>query len=474
MANRLYETKTELIQVVGSYFQSASVKESGRGHYVATTNATIQDIRYKACELEQKLTELTWEIALRRSNCFSQALSIAVSSFLSTFSNLVSRADCNKQTSLMIETWIKHGFLLCFEGLLSAAGKETGMIEDATVAINMLSMAGVMLVCDQKQNDLLDFGTDTTAKQEESERKIPVHGSQFIQWIKVVRQQQPPNCCASNVTIVVHVGLTSQYYNTHIPISLREVVVPFYPMLFQMGVDIRQWGANAGANVRNQLNEHKVKLDRQLSRRDTPDEDEAPELSATETCDFLMKINQNAFKRLNLYAHRTVPLSSGNTVGMNATEITSRVHPIVTSLWEYIDNAHGKMEHGVLDACAQAACKLGGGSIVFCKSGKDRTAMQVTYKQAQFIHKFICTTDVNKTPMETNEEQKQVIVSDSTLMRLHGTRLMICEKNVGQFKYAFNALQAKFMPDVLKPPPAAMAGFLKGGRVFSKEGMIES
>lgn len=295
-----------------------------------------------------------------------------------------------------------------------------------------------------------------------------------------MKQSQQPNCYASNVTIVVQVGLTSQYYNTHVPISLREFVVPFYPMLFQMGVDIRQWGANAGANVRNQFIEQKVKLDRQLAKRESSDElkgidaDEAPELSATETCDLLMKINQGAFKRLNLYAHRIVPLSNDNTQINNSSSMTSKVHPIVTSLWQYIDKAHGKVEHGVLDACAEAACKLGGGSIVFCKSGKDRTAMQVTYKQAQFIHKFICTADTSKALVETSEEQKQVIVADSTFMRLHGTRLMICEKNVGQFKYAFNALQAKFMPDVLKPPPAAMAGFLKGGRVFSKEGLIES
>jgi len=59
-------------------------------------------------------------------------------------------------------------------------------------------------------------------------------------------------------------------------------------------------------------------------------------------------------------------------------------------------------------------------------------------------------------------------------MRIYGTRLPICEKNVGQALYAFNSLQAKFMPDILKPPPQTLAGFLRGGRVFSREGAIES
>jgi hypothetical protein len=65
------------------------------------------------------------------------------------------------------------------------------------------------------------------------------------------------------------------------------------------------------------------------------------------------------------------------------------------------------------------------------------------------------------------------IFDDATIMRIHGTRLPICDKNVGQPLYAFNSLQAKFMPEPLKPPPRALAGFLKGGRVFTGGG-IES
>lgn len=32
---------------------------------------------------------------------------------------------------------------------------------------------------------------------------------------------------------------------------------------------------------------------------------------------------------------------------------------------------------------------------------------------------------------------------DANVMRLYGTRLIICEKNVGRLKYAFNALQVR-------------------------------
>jgi hypothetical protein len=117
-----------------------------------------------------------------------------------------------------------------------------------------------------------------------------------------------------------------------------------------------------------------------------------------------------------------------------------------------------------LDEAATIAQQLGGGGLVFCKSGKDRTAMHVTYKQAQFAARYRDSTQIDM----------EAILRDATLMRTYGTRLPICEKNVGQAKYAFNSLQVKFMPDALKPPMNTLAGFLKGGRLFAGEGGIES
>jgi len=87
--------------------------------------------------------------------------------------------------------------------------------------------------------------------------------------------------------------------------------------------------------------------------------------------------------------------------------------------------------------------------------------MHLTYKQCQFASRY-----------RGNNDQK-AILRDAALLRLHGTRLPICEKNVGQCLYAFNSLQVKFMPEALKPPMDCLAGFLKGGEIF-KGGGIES
>eukprot|EP00429_Kryptoperidinium_foliaceum_P108741 CAMPEP_0176302402 /NCGR_PEP_ID=MMETSP0121_2-20121125/61365_1 /TAXON_ID=160619 /ORGANISM="Kryptoperidinium foliaceum, Strain CCMP 1326" /LENGTH=134 /DNA_ID=CAMNT_0017643913 /DNA_START=31 /DNA_END=435 /DNA_ORIENTATION=+ len=131
-------------------------------------------------------------------------------------------------------------------------------------------------------------------------------------------------------------------------------------------------------------------------------------------------------------------------------------------LHQHIKSSAGRMNHSILDEAAMLAQQLGGGGLVFCKSGKDRTAMHVTYKQAQFAAQYRGVTAT------------ETILDDATLIRIYGTRLPICEKNVGQAKYAFNSLQVQFMPDALKPPMNTLAGFLKGGRLFSGEGAIET
>lgn len=60
----------------------------------------------------------------------------------------------------------------------------------------------------------------------------------------------------------------------------------------------------------------------------------------------------------------------------------------------------------------------------------------VTYKQAQFVARYMghCTMEL--------------ILSDATLLRTYGTRLPICEKNVGQAKYAFNSVSRQLTINV--------------------------
>jgi len=271
-----------------------------------------------------------------------------------------------------------------------------------------------------------------------------------------------------NTQYLVEICVDANFYAQRIPAPLKnQQTVRFYPILYQMGVDIRQWGANAGANFGKKSNEAQDELD----------EDEV----GIPDNDFLMELNFEALRKMNAYAHAVYlcgdPQNPQQLLGVtweqahfDDQQIRQPIHPMLNSLYSFIRSSATKIEHGILDEAAFAAAKLGGGSAIFCKSGKDRTAMQVTFKQSQFVNRFIKSGGDGFAECDADSDK---IFSDATTMRVYGTRLPICDKNVGQSLYAFNSLQARFMPDPLKPPPRALAGFLKGGRVFTG-GAIES
>jgi len=166
------------------------------------------------------------------------------------------------------------------------------------------------------------------------------------------------------------------------------------------------------------------------------------------------QLNVDGFRKLNAYAHSVNPTVAGSAAASSAPPIFDSseqiqmqnlpTHPLLVPLSESIKASAGKMEHSVLDHAAASCQKLGGGSTIFCKSGKDRTGMQVTFKEAQFIQRFIDRKDA-----VSSEE----IFAKATTLRIYGNRVPICEKNAGEAMYAFNPLQAQFMPAMLKPPP---------------------
>ena len=127
--------------------------------------------------------------------------------------------------------------------------------------------------------------------------------------------------------------------------------------------------------------------------------------------------------------------------------------------------------------------------------------MHVTFKQSQFASRFRQRHPAPEGELSAEDYSLDQVLANATTIRIRGTRLPICEKNVGQAKYAFNSLQVQFMPDKLKPPSkclfetrehisaicasisqrylsfqstvSTLAGFLKGGKVFTGGG-IES
>jgi len=388
--------------------------------------------RWNLCQAVQALHHVTYRCAVRRASCFSQALGIALTTYLTSLSNLYQQQ--------WPELWKQHGYLVSFEGLLSAAGKELGMIEDASVGIGMLANVQVLLVP----------SVDTPSAD-----AVPVMGSPYLKYLRFV-----PSGTHPETKYTVEIGVVKSYLDQRIPQTLHNAPVRLYPLLFEVGVDIRQWGAHTGANVMSAVETRARDFQSQSSQHEDSSEidDDEADAGGQQDDDVLVQLNSEAYQKLNAYAHAVSPANS------TASASAQQTHPMLETLYQHIVSSSGKINHDIVDEAASLAQQLGGGGVVFCKSGKDRTAMHVTYKQAQFSTRYQQKSGSSKTDNT---------LQDAALMRTRGTRLPICEKNVGQAKYAFNSLQVQFMPEALKPPMNTLAGFLKGGKVFTGGG-IES
>lgn len=269
------------------------------------------------------------------------------------------------------------------------------MIEDASVGIAMLRMCSVELVADD----------GSTA----SPGKVVIPHSPHLKWL----QMQRVHNAGSQTQYKVTIGMDPTCYAQQIPAPLQNgAQVRFHSVLYQVGVDIGQCGVNASASTKREI---KGSVDSLKSGKETASSDASTVTASTsgntpaaqggllddedddigvEDTDELVALNYEALRKINAYAHiiSPMPLSAPNTnaaVLMSDSGQQQSVHPALTQLHAHIESSSGRINHGILDEAAQVAEKLGGGCAVFCKSGKDRTAMHVTFKQAQYVHSYL-------------------------------------------------------------------------------------
>ena len=87
----------------------------------------------------------------------------------------------------------------------------------------------------------------------------------------------------------------------------------------------------------------------------------------------------------------------------------------------------------LLVAVERVCVALAGCRVTFCKSGKDRTAMCVTYEQSRRLgERFHCGSSLQRA------------IRDANVMRVHGVRIDVAEKNIGRRVYRYHALDEPF------------------------------
>jgi hypothetical protein len=126
-------------------------------------------------------------------------------------------------------------------------------------------------------------------------------------------------------------------------------------------------------------------------------------------------------------------------------------HPMVKALHDTILSSSLSLKNvDLLIEVERLTVLLGGCRVTFCKSGKDRTGMACTLEQSrQLGERFGCGLSQART------------LRDANLMRVHGCRLLIAEKNIGRKVYSINKLQAQFLPVVFRPPKEVCEDIMK-------------
>ena len=360
-----------------------------------------------------------FEICARRMLILSQIISISINSFLMKL-ELVAEGYI---PYFFLERWFSKGFLILFEGLLSVSGKERVMLDDTVGAVEMLKQYSIRILPtpdseDNMRNNMW-YGSHLNT----------VIGSEDEDWTQRI------DCSKADVALLgreILLFLPQKALNTYPQefqsLVMREgAVVALFPVLFSQGIDIKQ----------------------SMSTWDSTDDD-------VSNVDLQFHINKHGLAQLTEYCYVVQPISKltdADSRKRSAGGWVEEPHPLTGSLESTIRHTDASSKNVEMLLEVERICTmLGGCRVTFCKSGKDRTGMAVTLEQSrQLGERFDCGQNIER------------VLRDADVMRVHGTRIMIAEKNIGKRVYSINRLQCQFLPTCYRPPPAVTEDLIKKG-----------
>ncbi|KDO29117.1 hypothetical protein SPRG_06173 [Saprolegnia parasitica CBS 223.65] len=163
-------------------------------------------------------------------------------------------------------------------------------------------------------------------------------------------------------------------------------------------------------------------------------------------------INNASFQTLQQYHAKYLGLN----VESDRTTAQLLLDPLMAVV--QAENAAAKNTRILLEA-SDAVRRMNGGRVTYCKSGKDRTAMSVTLDQARLLFKRANVQNPFLVTSPTHASQEMVShdeLAAANLMREYGVRIVVAKKNVGRFKYSFNSIQRKLLPELYRPPTSTI------------------
>lgn len=346
-----------------------------------------------------------FRVARRKTYALSQALSIAVCALLLKLqmcaAGRVSKDAC--------AGWAEHGFPVLFEGLLSMTnliGKERGMAEDCAAAFDALRLFSLSVEC------LAD-----------PEARSPT-----------------VDMALRKVTLALPRTLIDALPSVYATAPALRLV----PIYFNQGIDIVQTLAAGKAEAGKRLQSALSHLTSNGAAEETQEASNASERQ--------LEVNLRALRRLNDYLHAARPVEDeGQAAIVDLAGAPARLHPLAAHLHELVAGAKLSAKNvDMLCEVERVASALDACRVTFCKSGKDRTGMCVTLEQSRVLGEvFGCG------------QRQERLLRDANVMRVHGVRIMVAEKNIGRRVYSINKLQAQFLPLLYRPPAQVQEDLMK-------------
>ncbi|TMW59352.1 hypothetical protein Poli38472_004421 [Pythium oligandrum] len=342
-----------------------------------------------AVRLLCRLEMLRTEYYLRKSVSVAQSVSSLVTCFVAKLDLCL-----QEKNSAVIEQMAAIGFLIGWESLISSHGKELRMLSDAWVAIKCLETFAFQL--HEIETD------DSTATMDHSCQDVVLEKREHVGY-------------------TIRVPVPSPLFR-ELPENLRNgELISITSVLFTQGINEMQSLANmvghSGVSIQS-------------------------------------KINSTSFRSIVEYYNRF------NSTGLTLAESHVGSHPdeILRNLRVSVESENSASKNtGILFHAGDAVRSLNGGRITYCKSGKDRTAMSVTLEQARLLvqrkrHVLQEIMEVNNGGSASDAGPLEEVKYVANTMREFGVRIDIAKKNVGRYKYSFNSLQRKLLPEIYRPP----------------------
>eukprot|EP01043_Picozoa_sp_COSAG02_P034496 COSAG02_NODE_2415_length_8913_cov_2.989676_8_plen_997_part_00 len=383
-------------------------------------------------------------ISRRRDVALGQSIANASTAFFSSLENIAAApsdtvpngdSDANEA---MRELLLRGEFLIVIESLLSVAGSEMAMLEDLADCTSQLNECVTFVCSPHVAQGALSQGHGSSVNSvvgvsSVTSTELEVHMKLDPACYALISPARAGEDVGESQPISVAHMWESEPESEPTPREeggLRVTRVKLTAMLFTRGINEQQAKARQEAKLRKEI------------RRNLTTQDE---------------INGGSLAQLRRFIDQH---ASGDE-----SPSQRYIEQLFRQAGAVVLDTKGAV---LLQHIALLARALGGARVTHCKSGKDRTSMSCTLEEVQLLSSSLgrlqlqhrIGTKPTAAAGEAGAAVDGVALSAAQddwcqVLRAYGVRRENVRLNTGKDVYAFNKVQASFLPEEYRPPPGS-------------------